>query len=32
MIIAKARAKMKHSTEDVLESGQVKQQRCQGCH
>ena len=29
MIISKARAKRKHSTEDVLESGQVKQWRCQ---
>ena len=29
MIISKARAKIKYSTEDVLESGQVKQRRCQ---
>ena len=29
MIISKARAKTKHSTEDVLEIGQVKQRRCQ---
>ena len=29
MIISKARAKRKHSNEDVLESGQVKQRRCQ---
>ena len=29
MIISKARAKRKHSTEDVLESGQVKQWRSQ---
>ena len=29
MIISKAHAKRKHSTEDVLESGQVKQLRCQ---
>ena len=29
MIISKARAKRKHSTEDVLESGQVKQRKCQ---
>ena len=29
IIISKARAKRKHSTEDVLESGQVKQRRYQ---
>ena len=29
MIVSKTRAKRKHSTEDVLESGQVKQRRFQ---
>ena len=29
MIISNAHAKRKHSTEDLLESGQVKQRRCQ---
>ena len=29
MIISKTRAKGKHSTENVLEIGQVKQWRCQ---